>query len=42
MGTYPYLLVGVCLMELNRVGEDGSLSSQQSDPVVQVGADSDN
>jgi len=41
-GTYPYSLVGVCLMKLNRVGADGSLSSQRSDSVVQSGVKGDN
>jgi hypothetical protein len=32
MGTYPYLLVGVCLVILNIVGADGSLSPH-NDPI---------
>ena len=36
--AHPYSLVGVCLMKLNRVGADGSLSSQRSESVVRSGA----
>jgi len=32
MGTYPYSLVAICLMKLNRVGADGFLSSY-NDPI---------
>jgi len=34
MGTYLYSLVGVCLIKLDTVGADGSISSQRSDSVV--------
>jgi len=42
MGTYPYSLVSVCLMQLNRVGADGSHFVERSNSVVQSGAIGDN
>jgi len=35
MGTYPCSPIGICLMKVNRVGPEGSLSSQRSKQVVQ-------